>query len=173
MEPLKGGLLASDSSPIAKVLKAAAPGKSLASWAVRFAASLGGVVTMLSGMNSLEQLADNIATVKDLRPLTDAEAAAVREAVRVLNSVPRVPCTSCNYCVESCPQNIGIPDLFEVYNTYLVHNSTANSEFPFMMATKDRGKPSGCIACRACEEHCPQHIAISDHMREMAKLYES
>lgn len=173
MEPLKGGLLASDSSPIRRVLKAAAPGKSLASWAVRFAASLGGVITMLSGMSSLEQLADNIATVKDLKPLTDAETAAVREAVGVLNSVPRVPCTSCKYCVESCPQNINIPDLFGVYNTYLVHNSTANSDFSYMMATKDRGKPSDCIACRACEEHCPQHIVISDHMREMAKIYES
>jgi predicted aldo/keto reductase-like oxidoreductase len=173
MEPLKGGLLASDSSPICRVLKAAAPGKSLASWAVRFAASLDGVVTMLSGMNSMEQLKDNIATVKALTPLSDAETAVVREAVGILNRVPRIPCTSCKYCVENCPQQINIPELFDVYNTYLVHNSTANTDFPYMMATKDRGKPADCIACRACEEHCPQHIAIADHMSDMAKVFKS
>ena len=173
MEPLKGGLLASDSSPIRPVLKKAAPDKSVASWAVRFAASLDGVITMLSGMNSMEQLEDNIATIKNLMPLSDAETAVVKEAIGVLNSVPRVPCTSCKYCVEDCPQQINIPQLFELYNTYLVHNSTANSEFSFMMATKDRGKPSDCIACRVCEEHCPQHISIADHMKDMAGIYES
>ena len=172
MEPVKGGLLASDDSPISKMLKNAAPGQSIASWAMRFAAGLDGVLTVLSGMSSLEQVLDNIKTVKNLSPLTDRDRAVINEAVGILNSIPRVPCTSCKYCLENCPQKINIPTLMDVYSTYLVHNSTANSEFPFMMATKDAGKPSDCIACRVCEAHCPQHIDIADIMSEMAKIYE-
>ena len=173
MEPLKGGLLASEDSPITKVFKKAAPDKSIASWAVRYAASLDGVITMLSGMTTMEQLQDNIETVKNLKPLSEMEMAVVKEAIEVLNDTPRVPCTSCKYCLENCPQNINIPQLFDVYNNYLIHNSTANSEFPFMMATQNHGKPSECIACRVCEAHCPQHIAIADHMSDMAKIYEA
>ncbi len=172
MEPVKGGLLASEDSPISKVFKKAAPDKSIASWAVRFAASLDGLITMLSGMSTLEQVKDNIKTVKNLKPLSDSDRAVIKQAVDILNSIPRVPCTNCKYCVENCPQKINIPVLMKIYNTYLVHNSTANSEFPFMMATKDAGKPSDCIACRLCEAHCPQHIGISDIMSTMSKIYE-
>lgn len=173
MEPVKGGLLASEDSPITTVFKKAAPDKSNASWAVRFAASLDGVITMLSGMNTMAQLRDNIETVKNLEPLSAMETAVVKEAVELLNNTPRVPCTACKYCVEDCPQHINIPDLFEVYNMYLVHNSTANSDYPYMVATRDHGKPSDCIACRVCESHCPQHIAIADHMSDMAKIYDA
>ena len=173
MEPVKGGLLASDTSPIKNIFKEAAPDSSVASWAVRFAASLDGVITMLSGMSSMEQLQDNIQTTKSLKPLSEAETAVVKKAVDVLNSIPRVPCTNCKYCIENCPQKINIPALMEIYSSYLVHNSTANSDFPFMLATREGGKPSDCVACRLCEAHCPQHIGISDILSNMAKLYES
>jgi predicted aldo/keto reductase-like oxidoreductase len=173
MEPLKGGLLAGGASPINKVLKAADPDASTASWGVRFAASLDGVITMLSGMNSMAQLQDNISTVKNLKPLSESELKTIHDAVNVLNSVQRVPCTGCRYCVENCPQQINIPALMDLYNTYLVHQSTANSDFPFFLATKDGGKPSSCVACRSCEEHCPQHITVSDILGKMVPLYES
>ncbi len=173
MEPVKGGLLASTGSPLEAVLKKADPDASVASWAVRFATTLDGVITMLSGMSTMEQLQDNLKTVSNLQPLTDGEKAVIDEAVTVLRSTPRVPCTDCKYCVENCPQQINIPLLFNLYNNYLVHNTTANSEFPFMMATQGRGKPSDCIACGMCEQHCPQHIGIADLMKKMVPLYES
>jgi predicted aldo/keto reductase-like oxidoreductase len=172
MEPVKGGLLASDSSPIAKVFKEANPDVSIASWAVRFAASLDGLITMLSGMSSYEQLLDNVKTVKNLKPLSEEEFKVIQEAVDVLKSIPRVPCTGCRYCIENCPQKISIPDMMDIYSNYLVYDTTANSEFPFFMATKDGGKPSDCVSCKSCEEHCPQHIGISDILSKMVPLYE-
>lgn len=172
MEPLKGGLLADSNSTISKLLKTANPDASLASWAIRFVAHLDGLITILSGMNSMEQLDDNIRTVKELQPLTDSEMNALREAVDILRSIPTVPCTDCKYCVENCPQNINIPALMRLYSNYLVYNSTANSDFPFMMATMNKGKPSSCVTCHVCEEHCPQHIDISDIMSKMVPLYE-
>lgn len=172
MEPVKGGLLANNDSPIAKILKGANPNASVASWAVRYAASLDGLITMLSGMSSYEQLDDNVKTVSDLKPLNMHEMRAIDEAITILKSIPRVPCTGCRYCIENCPQNINIPDLMEIYSDYLVYNTTANSDFPFHMATMNGGKPSSCITCRVCESHCPQHIEISDVLAKMAPLYE-
>lgn len=172
MEPVKGGLLASSDSPIKKVLNAADPDASVASWAVRFATSLDGLITMLSGMSSLEQLEDNLKTVKNLKPLDAQELKVIDEAVAVLKSIPGVPCTGCRYCVENCPQKINIPAMMDIYSNYLVYNTTANSDFPFFHATREGGKPSSCITCRVCESHCPQHIEISHILATMAPLYE-
>lgn len=172
MEPVKGGLLAATDTPIEKALKAAAPDKSIASWAMRFAVCLDGIITVLSGMNSMEQLEDNINTINNPQPMSNAEMTVIHEAVAALNRIPRVPCTDCKYCVENCPQKIDIPALMSIYSNYLVYNTTVNSEFPFIMATLNLGKPSDCTTCRACEEHCPQHIGISEIMSTMVPLYE-
>jgi ferredoxin len=137
-----------------------------------YAASLDGLITMLSGMSSFEQLEDNMKTVKNLKVLNSREMNAINKAIEVLRNTPRVPCTGCRYCVENCPQKINIPDLMDIYSDYLVYNTTANSDFPFFLATKDGGKPSSCLSCRVCESHCPQHIEISQVLAKMAPLYE-
>ena len=100
------------------------------------------------------------------------EMKVLEEVVGDQKAIPRVPCTGCRYCVENCPQKINIPAMMDIYSNYLVYNTTANSDFPFFLATKDGGKPSSCIACRVCEGHCPQHIEISDILAKMAPLYE-
>jgi predicted aldo/keto reductase-like oxidoreductase len=130
------------------------------------------VITVLSGMSAIEQLEDNVKTAKSLTPLTDAEQNILREAVKILNSTPRVPCTACRYCVENCPQKINIPGFLDLYNNYLKYKSTANSDFSYMMAAAGGGKPSACIKCRVCEGHCPQHIEISEEMSKIAAIYE-
>lgn len=172
MEPLKGGLLASETSVLKDIFKPAYPNVSVASWAARFAATLDGVLTMLSGMSSLEQMQDNLKTFSPLKPLSSDEQALVMRAAEALRNVPRVPCTGCKYCVENCPQKINIPALMDLYSDYLVYNSTANSEMPFMFATMNAGKPSDCITCKVCEGHCPQKIEISDILSKMVPLYE-
>jgi predicted aldo/keto reductase-like oxidoreductase len=172
MEPVKGGLLAGAGSQAEKLLRAKNPNVSGASWAVRFAASLPGLVTMLSGMGNMAQLEDNIKTVKNLKPLTDDELNTLREVVRSINSVPQLPCTGCRYCVPNCPQQLNIPALMKLHNDYLRYRQKMSIGFPFDEATKGGRFPSACLACRVCEEHCPQHIGISDVMRELAAVYE-
>jgi predicted aldo/keto reductase-like oxidoreductase len=172
MEPVKGGLLAGAGSQAEEILKSANPGVSEASWAVRFAASLDGLVTMLSGMNTMEQLRDNTATIKSLKPLSAGELETLREVVKVINSVPRVPCTGCRYCVDNCPQKLNIPFLMHIYNDFLAYRQKVGSGMPFMEATAGGHFPSTCIGCRNCEEHCPQHIGISEIMPKIAREFE-
>jgi predicted aldo/keto reductase-like oxidoreductase len=172
MEPVKGGLLAGAGSQAERWLKAKNPDVSEASWAVRFAASLPGLIAMLSGMGNMEQLLDNIKTIKNLKPLSDDELNSVWEVVKIINSVPQLPCTGCKYCVENCPQKLNIPGLMKLYNQYLQYQQKMAINFPFDMVTPEGRLPSTCIACRACEQHCPQHIEISEVMPKIAAAFE-
>ncbi|MCF0121267.1 MAG: aldo/keto reductase, partial [Oscillospiraceae bacterium] len=173
MEPVKGGMLAAEDSPVAPILKGYAPDKTVASWAIRFAATREGLITALSGMNSMEQVLDNTDTVTTSGPFSEEELEVLKNATEKFRSIPRIPCTGCRYCVENCPMKIKIPELMEVYNSYLVYNTTLNSDFHFMLATKDAGLPSSCVKCLSCEGHCPQRINIHDIMGKVADLYET
>jgi predicted aldo/keto reductase-like oxidoreductase len=174
MEPVKGGLLAGKGSSIEKVFKAYNPEASVASWAVRFAASLDGLAVMLSGMTDLDMLYDNAKTIKNLKPLSEEELEVIHKAVDVLRSTPRVPCTGCRYCVDHCPKKINIPALMDVYSEYLKYNAVSNNtEFQYQMAVMNGGKPSSCVACRACEKRCPQHIEISSVLKKLVPIYET
>jgi len=172
MEPIKGGQLANETSVFAKDLKAAAPDSSVASWALRFAAGLTGLITILSGMSTLEQVEDNVKTFNSLKPLDDKDRKVLENAVEIIKSVPRVPCTSCNYCKE-CPVKINIAQMINLYNDTLVYGTF--NEHMYSMLTgapspmNDRtGKPSECVSCKQCESVCPQHIEIADVMAKVA-----
>jgi len=172
MEPVKGGLLSSSLSPINALLKNAKPNASVASWAVRFAASLEGVVVMLSGMSNMEQMVDNISTINNLEPLTENETDNITQAINILNNIQKVPCTSCNYCVEGCPRNIMIPNLLNLYNDYLVFEDVSSSTLMYKMITEGGNTASVCICCHNCEERCPQHIGIADIMSSISTLFD-
>lgn len=167
---LKGGLLSSKTSPIAEILKKANPEASIASWAIRFAASLDGVAVVLSGMSNMDQILDNINTVNNLEPLSDEELSVVLEVVDVLNKIPRVPCTECGYCLTSCPQNIYISKLIGLYNDYLVHNTIENTAAMYRFFTDNVRNASICVSCYSCEKHCPQHIEIADTMAKISAV---
>ena len=172
MEPIKGGALASDDSAIAPMLKDANPDVSVASWALRFAASLDGVLVALSGMGSLEQMVDNVKTASSLTPMNDEELALLKKAVEVINAIPRIPCTGCEYCVKGCPSSIKIPNLMNTYSNYLVYNTTANVGHAYNMHTRGAGKASDCVGCKACEQICPQGIEITDILGKLAELFD-
>lgn len=172
MEPVKGGLLAELNPQITGLLKTTHPDQSLPSWAIRFAASLDGVITVLSGMSNLDQMTDNLSTMKQFKPLDEAERAVLAKVVEILDSSPTVPCTGCKYCVDGCPQKINIPMVFRVLNDYSIYGDAEKCKGFYGFVIREAGKASECIECGACEQICPQHIEIIEKLKEAAAAFE-
>ncbi len=165
MEPVRGGSLVALPEEAEKLLTAT--GKSCAEYAVRYAASFDGIFMVLSGMSSIEQLEENIAFMKDFRPLNEEEFALLDKAVEIIKSVPQIPCTSCKYCTEVCPKDIAIPRIFGILNEI----KRFDKEHTWIPDLGER-KASNCIKCGKCEKACPQHIEIRKQLEEAAKTIE-
>ena len=167
MEPVKGGSLAKLMPELEARFKAIQPDKSIASWALRFVASLPGVMTVLSGMSSTEQMADNLATFTDFEPMTEAENTVVEEVRRVMMSVEQIGCTSCRYCTDGCPMSISIPDVFRAVNTMKLYGDEFRPKsFYKNLVSQGHGRAGDCIACGQCEGVCPQHLPIIELLKD-------
>ena len=166
MEPVKGGKLADPAPEVRDIFKAVNPNASFASWAVRYAAGLDGIITVLSGMSNLGQMEDNISYMKNFKPLSDAEQKVIHQVQRVLSGDTSIPCTACHYCTDGCPMNIPIPEIFAVMNQ---QNSAGKD---YAAATDGRGKASDCIACGQCESACPQQLSVIQHLKGCAERFE-
>ena len=172
MEPVKGGSLANLPESVAGIFKKVAPEASLSSWAIRFAASLEGLVTVLSGMSNLDQMRDNLATMKHFKPLDDGERAVLSDALKALDAIDRIPCTQCSYCTKDCPQQINIPGIFTAMNTALVYGNEEGAKGNYSFNTRLGGKASDCLACGQCETACPQHIDIIERLKQCSAKFD-
>jgi len=152
MEPVKGGSLVNLPASAQKIFDNMGGGSN-ASYAIRFSAGFEGVMMVLSGMSTMEQMTDNLSYMKDFQPLTEAEQEAVRKVCAVFRNQDLIPCTGCRYCTEVCPQEIAIPELFAALNAKRQDQS---------YAPISGGMPSDCVKCGKCEEICPQNLKIRE-----------
>ena len=171
MEPIKGGTLAQIPQTAEALLRAEHPDWTPADWALRFVQSLPEVEICLSGMNQLSQVETN---TQSFAPL-DAHALSCLAQVRdIIEQQTAVACTGCRYCVPHCPKHIAIPDCFKLLNELSRYPAEAWKIRPsYQQLVKTSAKASACISCRSCEKHCPQNLAISSYIRQVAEKMES
>jgi predicted aldo/keto reductase-like oxidoreductase len=166
MEPVRGGALASLNDKAAGILKKADPRASLASWAIRFAASLPNVMTVLSGMSTPEQLEDNLKTFAPFRPLEEKDLQTLKEAAAAYIASGTIPCTACRYCMD-CPAGVDIPRVFSQYNHYQIGKSKSTFLGSYRTLL-EKEKAHNCVNCGRCVKLCPQGIDIPGRLGEIA-----
>ena len=167
MEPCRGGKLARLPEAAHEKLQELRPGSSDASFAFRFLQGLPEIGMVLSGMNALDQVTDNLKTFESRLPLGEEELKAL---FAIAEDMKRgVPCTGCRYCCPGCPMELDIPYLLEVYNSYKVEMNASMSMRLDGLA--DEKKPASCIQCGQCSHACPQGIDVPAALAELDKLY--
>ena len=171
MEPIKGGRLANPPRDVAELLRSADLQASAASWAIRFAASLDGIITVLSGMSNLAQMDDNISYMRDFKPLDAREREVIRQAQVLLGKSSAIPCTACHYCCDGCPMQIPIPQILAAMNLKLANGqlNEAREAYASAIGTSGAGSAADCVACGQCEAACPQHLPIIQHLADAAE----
>lgn len=169
MEPLKGGTLVSLTPDAKKVFEQANPDVSIASWGLRYAASLPNVQVVLSGMSAPDQLEDNLKTFSPFKPLTDAERQTVAEALAAYRKSGAVPCTACKYC-SPCPTGVNIPRNLALHNQVKGGLPLFHAKLVYDAMSEDE-RASNCVHCGVCRKKCPQQINIPQLMAEIAKEF--
>lgn len=169
MEPVRGGKLANDVPKKAvEQMKNHSPQSSIASWAIKFVASYKNVITILSGMNSTEQMQDNLNTLTDFQPMNDVEFQICKNTTDLINKSDIIPCTGCDYCAD-CPKGVKISTIFSVYNRY------KNGELSLNESREEYRKidvnANACVSCGKCKSHCPQSIDIPKMLSNIKELY--
>lgn len=186
MEPLLGGRLAKQPTPILHEMKKMDINATPAEWAFRFAGTPEGILTVLSGMTYIEHLQENCRTYSPLRPITPDEDAMLMRLAEQIVGMKAVPCTACNYCMP-CPYGLNIPIIFSYYNNCLaeelmsIAGGSEDREFRkarrrwllgYGRAVEPARQADHCIGCNHCIPHCPQRIDIPAEMQRIDSFVE-
>ena len=176
MEPLRGGKLVNHlpQSAVAEFEKHPLK-RTPAQWAFRWLWNQKEVTCVLSGMNSMEMLQDNVETASttEIGELGREEEQMLSRVVAAINANMKVGCTGCGYCMP-CPKGVDIPGAFAAYNRLASEGKFAGIKEHFMCsaARKDSTAVSNCIGCGKCEKHCPQGIPIRQELKNAGKALE-
>ena len=168
MEPVKGGTLANLPDDAAKLLDGEKP----AHRALRFAGSCDGVMMVLSGMSTVEQVEENTALFAPLVPLTTQERDVLDRASQIVRSAVAIPCTGCGYCVGSCPVGIPIPRYFSLYNERDRDGWQANTDDRYNGLLQAFSPAKDCVSCGRCQEICPQKLPVKDLMQNVSAVFD-
>ena len=176
MEPLRGGRLTGGLPASARHILDHAPiSRTPAQWAFRWLWDQEEVTCVLSGMNSLEMVQENLCTADEARPgcITQQEREIYRKVVDAINENMKVGCTGCRYCMP-CPRGVDIPGTFAAYNRISSDGYWKTLTEYFMMTgvRRDYTGPGNCIGCGKCEQHCPQHLPIRQELQNAKKALE-
>ena len=163
MEPVKGGALARLPEKAEKIMKDYAPDATPASWAVRWVGSHPEVKVVLSGMSTLDQVKDNVATFESFQPLSREELELVAQVKAEIAATQKIGCTGCRYCMP-CPNGVDIPGCFRIWNE--------SAKFPNMDGRRAYSRPGNwqarnCVECGLCEDQCPQHLPIREALKQV------
>lgn len=178
MEPIKGGNLvnASKHPEIADLFHNADPSQNDVSWALRYAASLDGVATVLSGMSSLEQMEENCHILMEaFEPLRKADVMMLKKAAEILDGKAPIGCTACRYCVDAgCPAGIDIPRVLEPLNMAEQYKEMDGARHAYHLATRilKQVGPKDCIRCGICVNACPQKLPVMDLVQRAGDTFE-
>ena len=173
MEPLRGGKLVNLPLKARRALQESATGYSAAELGFRWLWNQSEVTVVLSGMNSLEMVEENIRAASDAEAnsFTAEEHALVDTVRKCIREKEKVGCTGCRYCMP-CPRGVDIPGTFHYYNLMYIEGKKTAGRVEYMMAVglqKDPGFATKCAGCGKCEKHCPQHLPIREKLKEADK----
>jgi uncharacterized protein len=165
MEPLLGGKLVNPPTPIQEIWDTAARNQSPANWALQWVWSQPEASLVLSGMSTMEQVEQNLASAATARAnALTADELALYDRVRAkYNELSPIPCTKCEYCLP-CPNNVAIPRVFGAYNEGMMYDKPDAARRGYRLFIPAENQASACTACLDCETKCPQNIPISEWM---------
>jgi len=168
MLPLRGSRLINLKGRALEVLKENCPDAKPADFGLRWAASKEGVITVLSGMSTFEQVKENADTFAGFKPMTEHELKTADEIAQVLRAQGEINCTACRYCLSVCPENINIPAVLFLYSEYKVTKDSRFYNMNYKSFSKDE-RADKCTKCGLCRKICPQHLDIPALLAEAAE----